>query len=267
MKKAVIGNLVACCLIFSVAHAAAETGIAGEVRFVIGEYNALPGQVITVPVQVKNFTRVAGYQFTLAWNPQVLDFVEAVNQSVQGFYGEQLAQNGFLTTSWNEPSGNPVTLNDGAAVFELKFKVVGAAGSVSSITFGSEITPVEAFNQQLKLFELLPANGLVQVGSNSGNHGTANYFSSDIHLHAQPNPFSNATQIFFSIPDDAAVTIQVSDLLGKTVKYISGNYSAGAHQIGWNGNDDSGKQLTSGIYHVRMTAGSYSVSEKIVLVR
>lgn len=242
-----------------------KTGAVGEVQFKMDEHIALPGDEITVPVRVKDFNSVAGYQFTLTWDPEVIQFLEVANQAISAYYGEQSVSEGMLTTSWNEDAGEAVTLNDDAIAFELKFKVVGANGSSSEIRIGSEFTQSEAFTNSLDLLDIIPVNGSVKVGEQFTSFNPSS--SLNTHLTVQPNPFSNSTGIIFSIAQDEQVSIVIYDALGKEVKRIEANYTAGKHQLEWEGDNMNGNPLSKGLYHIRMETGKHTIAVKAVLMK
>lgn len=248
-------------------------GAVGEVQFAMSEYQTLPGDEIIVPVRVKDFNAIAGYQFTLTWDAEVIELLEVVNQSIPGYYGEQAISAGILTTSWNDGAGGAVTLNDDAIAFELKFKVVGTLGSSTEIKIGSEITASEAYTDALDLLDIVATNGSVQVGEAEEPVDTNTLTSifhqqsSIIHLQVQPNPFTNTTNILFTIPQEERIRIEIYDVLGKAVKTFEGNYVFGTHKLEWNGLDANEIPLSAGLYHVRMTAGSERRSVKVALAR
>jgi len=80
---------------------------------------------------------------------------------------------------------------------------------------------------------------------------------------AYPNPFNPTTTISFAIPTDAQVTITVYNIRGsEVVSLVNGNMAAGYHSINWNADSYS-----SGIYFVKMVAGSYVNTQKLMLVK
>lgn len=80
-----------------------------------------------------------------------------------------------------------------------------------------------------------------------------------------PNPFVAGVVIDFSLPQSKAVSIVVYDHLGNRVKSIvQENRSAGKHKIKWDGTDENGRQVTPGVYVVRMEAGADSKSYKLL---
>ncbi len=88
-------------------------------------------------------------------------------------------------------------------------------------------------------------------------------------LHANaPNPFNPATMITFDIPQRTDVDLEVYDLLGKKVKALVGKeLSAGSHRIVWNGTDDYGRPVPSGVYFYRITAGEDCATRRMILLK
>jgi uncharacterized protein (TIGR02145 family) len=80
---------------------------------------------------------------------------------------------------------------------------------------------------------------------------------------AYPNPFNPTTTINFAIPADTDVSISVYSLQGReVVSLASGSYDAGYHSVIWNADSHS-----SGVYFVKMVAGSYVNTQKLMLVK
>jgi flagellar hook assembly protein FlgD len=80
---------------------------------------------------------------------------------------------------------------------------------------------------------------------------------------AYPNPFNPITTIEYGLPKDSQVSITVYDMLGRIVKeLINEKQSAGFHSIKWDASD-----LSNGLYLVKMAAGKYQKSQKVMLVK
>ncbi len=84
-----------------------------------------------------------------------------------------------------------------------------------------------------------------------------------------PNPFNPATTIRYGLPEASVVELVVYDLLGRQVALLKGRQeqTAGYHTVIWDGRDAGGKQVASGIYFVRMQAGRFVQTQKMVLVK
>jgi len=83
-----------------------------------------------------------------------------------------------------------------------------------------------------------------------------------------PNPFNPTTQIAVDLPEAAATEITVWNIIGQKVATLySGDLNAGHHIVNFDGQDDNGQQLTSGMYLYRVTAGKYNAIKKMTLLK
>jgi hypothetical protein len=83
-----------------------------------------------------------------------------------------------------------------------------------------------------------------------------------------PNPFNPTTRIEFGLKDAARVSLRIYDAAGRLVRVlIENDRSAGRHVEMWDGRDAGGRQLASGIYFYRLTAGRFDQTNKMVLLR
>ncbi|MBT4713830.1 MAG: T9SS type A sorting domain-containing protein [Candidatus Marinimicrobia bacterium] len=83
-----------------------------------------------------------------------------------------------------------------------------------------------------------------------------------------PNPFNPTTTISYALPEQAGVKLTVFDILGQEViKLRDETKSPGNYRVQWNGIDDQGNQVSTGVYFCRLEAGSFSQTIKMVLLR
>ncbi len=83
-----------------------------------------------------------------------------------------------------------------------------------------------------------------------------------------PNPFNPQTTVAFSLASAGLVRIAIYDVRGTLVRRLADEaMPAGEHSVVWNGVDDRGRPASSGIYFVRMIAGSYTETRKIVMLK
>jgi len=84
-----------------------------------------------------------------------------------------------------------------------------------------------------------------------------------------PNPFNPATTIEYSLARDAKVTLVIYDIAGRKVRsLISGaKVEAGVHKADWDGTNDNGKKLASGVYFARFVAEGQVSASKLILLR
>ncbi len=83
-----------------------------------------------------------------------------------------------------------------------------------------------------------------------------------------PNPFNPETEISYSIPSGCHVTLEVYNITGqKVVTLIDGYQEAGRHTARWDSRDEQGDGVASGIYLYRLTAGEYTQTRKMTLMK
>ena len=83
-----------------------------------------------------------------------------------------------------------------------------------------------------------------------------------------PNPFNPETTISYDIAKTGTVRVSVYALTGQLVRtLVDGERPAGSYSVTWDGKDDAGRDVASGVYLCRMVAGEYSAVRKLMLVR
>ena len=83
-----------------------------------------------------------------------------------------------------------------------------------------------------------------------------------------PNPFNPTTTIKFSLAGSAQTKLVVYSLTGQVVRtLINGQTAAGVHSVVWDGNDNMGRPVASGVYLYRLTSGTNEMVRRMVLVR
>jgi hypothetical protein len=85
-----------------------------------------------------------------------------------------------------------------------------------------------------------------------------------------PNPFNPSTTIEFSIPENhhGAISLRIYNMLGEVVReLVAGDLTPGNYTKVWDGLDNSGQHLASGLYIYQLHAGSFSASRKLLLMK
>ena len=85
---------------------------------------------------------------------------------------------------------------------------------------------------------------------------------------ALPNPFNPRTTISFGLAQTMTVRLTVFDVAGRQVRtLVEGEQSAGVHHVEWDGRDDAGHALGTGVYFTKMRAGSYQSQQRMTLLK
>jgi hypothetical protein len=97
---------------------------------------------INVPVRVKNFNNMAGFQLALEWDPEVLSFneINANNGGLSVNVGATQSTLGLLNINWIEPNAGVASIQEDSALFVVTFNVIGSVGTNSEINIISSPT-------------------------------------------------------------------------------------------------------------------------------
>ncbi|UCD62547.1 MAG: T9SS type A sorting domain-containing protein [Candidatus Zixiibacteriota bacterium] len=83
-----------------------------------------------------------------------------------------------------------------------------------------------------------------------------------------PNPFNPSTTVRFALPQASPVALKVYNLLGQRVAtVVDREMEAGHHTVTWEGCDDNGNRVASGIYFYRLEAGSFKQTKKMLMLK
>jgi photosystem II stability/assembly factor-like uncharacterized protein len=105
---------------------------------------------------------------------------------------------------------------------------------------------------------LLPDLASVRRGDAAGIAALGNH----------PNPFRAGTTITFSLAEASHVSVEIYDLTGRKVRSLAaGRRGAGGHELRWDGTNDSGRRVASGVYFVRLDTGRGAVTRTLNIVR
>jgi len=222
---------------------------------------------------------------SILWNnePQEIEFrnsgysngVTICSTDIQGGYSGIIANNnGFINWHNNNFNMDPLFINPlennyrlqdtspiiGAGVDEVEIDGVLYIAPEFDIEGNPRPDPVDSVCDMGAYENPL---GYPQVGY------TNNIIMNKSHLVNYPNPFNPSTTIEFSIPNDSVVEIVVFNTKGQRIKILSQNkYSKGSHSINWNGDDEFGIAVSSGVYYYKLNiSGSTEIAKKCLLLK
>ena len=83
-----------------------------------------------------------------------------------------------------------------------------------------------------------------------------------------PNPFNPVTRIDYTVDQEGAVRLAIYDVSGRLVRtLVDRRMRSGAHSEEWNARDSRGNLSATGVYFIRLTAGSRMLTRKAVLLK
>jgi hypothetical protein len=113
----------------------------------------------------------------------------------------------------------------------------------------------------LQIYEHLHAPTFVK--SREANRSAVN-----LSLSNSPNPFNSTTSIRFNLAGPAQVKLSIYSVIGQKIKVLENNrLNAGSHSYTWNGTDGLQNLVPSGLYFCQLTAGSQSITHKLILLK
>jgi hypothetical protein len=111
----------------------------------------------------------------------------------------------------------------------------------------------------------LSSTGHIDLSSTGVTEGRPSVFSL---RPGYPNPFASSTRLELALPTPERVSGRVYSPSGRLVRtLLDKELPAGEHLLGWNGKDERGRSVASGVYFVRLEAGANTATRKVVLLR
>ncbi|MEE4311059.1 MAG: PQQ-dependent sugar dehydrogenase [candidate division KSB1 bacterium] len=109
---------------------------------------------------------------------------------------------------------------------------------------------------------------LEDVYQDSGSNGWLSRPEDFVLFNAYPNPFNPVTTIRYHVPVCSHVSVSIYNMSGQNVRTLArGMVTAGDHIVQWNGRDNSGTSMSTGVYMVHMTADNYRYTRKLVMLK
>ena len=165
----------------------------------------------------------------------------------------------FSVTGLSEVNFTGTPGNVGLKVSDAGYKIVFHTFPFESVSFFEGDAP----NNRATLLGRV----LDWFGEGTGvDDGTVHRLAID---HVFPNPFNPVTKIAFTVPDSAGrVTLTIHNVNGQVVRsLVDAEYPAGPAVAVWDGMDDAGKGLATGIYFARLSAGGADAFTKMTLLK
>lgn len=232
-----------------------------QVTFSISPLTVDPETTFSADIKVSSFTDIAGVQFTLQWDPAVLEFQGVENFGIElndiNFNADDAVSEGTLRFLWFDPLG--VTLEDGSIFYSIVFDAIGAPGDTTSIAFTSEPLQIEVTDVNENLVDANFESGQVLLFDPTA----ATYVSApDLFVMRPgiPNPFYENVQIEIDIrlATDASITIIGPD--GKEAFAENRFFTPGKHLLFFTKDTFP----TAGTYFFQLTAPGLRATQQLV---
>ncbi len=216
-------------------------------------------QLVTVQIQADQVDQLHGYGLVLAYDPTAVVFERAsagpgnLLQSQRGqapLFSVLSDLPGELVVGSGLPQGQAVSGN--GLLAELQFRLNGSA--------------TDAFFELRQALIARPNRQISQVQHISTAHLRPQTFFLGTNF---PNPFNPSTTIEYGLPQDSPVALSIYDILGQRVRRLvrEDRQAAGLYTVGWDGRDQAGHPVSTGLYFFRLDAGSFTQTQKMTLLK
>ena len=201
-------------------------------------------------------------------------FSEQVPVELAAFGGDLVEDHVVLnwtTASQTNNTGWRVLRSTDGETYEAVSELISGAGTsdaLLSYTFVDQSLPgaetVLYVLEQVDLDGSIHRSNAIEVILGSRFVAPPAEFATSVY----PNPFNPATTISYDLPADAAVSIVIYDALGQEVRrLVTEQVPAGRYKIQWDARDNRGQNVGSGVYIAKIEAGTYSASQKMLLLK
>ena len=228
----------------------------------LGSERVVVGQNVFVDVSLANVQDLMGYGFVLNYDADKFEFVEAAPADQ-----DLLKSTGGETPLFSSLANEAGQVSIANAV--VNASEVSGGGDIVRLTF----RVLQEFAENAR-FEI--AEGLVfdpqQLSNPAVVAGVLNVQTTPTEfalLQNFPNPFNPETTIGYELAESADVTLQIYNVVGQVVRTLiaAEPQAAGRYQMRWDGMDDRGVSVSSGVYFYRISAGEFQTVRKLMLLK
>ena len=207
------------------------------------------GENLTIEVTAQEYRNISSYQFTCDFDVDALEFVgvKSTDFSTEADFATTHVEAGYITVAHSDETA--MDLEDNTVIFSLVFNAKKAGAPSDFMEISSAKTTAIAYGTTAETMN-------VEFAFSSADEAFALYQN-------RPNPFTEATEIPFFLPNAGKATLTVYDVSGKLMKVVESEYTAGYHQIAVNR-----AELGAGsIFYYQLDTENYSATRKMVLIK
>jgi len=225
--------------------------ISGDCIVKLGEVYGESGSFISVPITIDNANVLSGGDICITYDNSVLNAVDVISDSGV-FLAENIGKGGIIHISF--AGMNEI---DNGKLVEIKFSVI--TDNLSPLTietadlYRNDASPINTkiINGMFKSLKMAPDSNLL--------------------LQNYPNPFNPETWIPYQLKDSGDVIIRIHNANGALVRELklghkpAGIYMSQDRAVYWDGKNEAGESVASGIYFYTIQTGNYNATKKMIL--
>lgn len=215
------------------------------------------GETFTVDLYAHGMHYIPGYQFTLGFDTDLLEWEEVTSGELEGVnegnFGLSALDEGLITTSWNEEM--PHDGSEKVSLFRLTFRARQDLEVQNALFLSNQLTKGEAYT---RTYDVLGVN-LVFANANVSNaNSPAGY---ELYQN-RPNPFSDETIIAFQMQERGSARLTVFDATGKMIYQQEAVFETGYNEVSIGKSD----LPVSGVLYYQLEAGAWKDTKKMIML-
>jgi len=225
----------------------------GDVCVTLGEVYGSAGKSIIIPLEIDNANVLSGGKVCISYDSSVLHAVDVLSDS-DVLMASNANGSGILHIAFANAG-----MLKGKITARIKFDVIN--DSTSPIAFKN----VELYKPDASPVNSKVVDGKFKSWSTPPEHSFL--------LQNYPNPFNPETWIPYQLKEDSEVTIRIYNVTGELIREFRlrhkpvGLYVSQDRAVHWDGTNNAGDRVSSGVYFYNIQAGSYSSTKKMIAVQ
>ena len=233
---------------------------AGMVKLDFSDTELRADQTITLALNIDATgieSRLGAYSAALSWDPKILNYTGYTGGNTTGFENPKVIREaGKLRFNQFHVPGASGKIN----VFNVSFQINGEVTEQAFKVNFSALTAAHNFQDLLPCLEMPGQKSLLSLFQALPEEFalSQNY----------PNPFNPKTIISYDLPQLCKVNISIFNIYGQKVKtLLDEDIQAGRHTVEWDGKNEKGENVASGLYLYRLVSDEFVRMRKMLFVR
>ncbi|MCD4818309.1 MAG: FG-GAP-like repeat-containing protein [Candidatus Cloacimonetes bacterium] len=215
------------------------------------------GDLIEIPLYLSNADNIYSLEASISYDFEFVQFISSEYSDILDNF--IIAENVTNNSDINFSGTGFYPINEDGNLFFLNF-LVSEEFIIDSTKVSLDIL---RWNENDILFNSSEAILYNSVSANENSIPLVTKLGSNY-----PNPFNPTTKIDFQLAQEGKVAISIYNIKGQKVRYlIDENFKKGHHSIIWNGKDNFGKFVSSGVYMYKMNCQKYEKIRKMLLLK
>ena len=237
-----------------------NTGLNKDAVFELTSEQKQNKREFELTVSGKSLKSLAGYSFVLRYNPEIYQF----NEFTEGTFLESSGGNAPLLIKYSEEPGCIFVSNVLADInSSLTPDGNGAIVTFNFYWIGHSTEPIF-----IEKVELLDCNYRTNTPANFTLEHPVELPEKHVLHNNYPNPFNSGTTINYELSASSHVTLKIYNSLGQEIKaLVNEEIPAGYYSVKWDGTNENGIKVNSGIFFYSLKTGTFTCTKKMVLVK